>query len=609
MAEFELIGVKIENLRGYNEADLTLRKTTSVIVGPNNSGKTSILSLLDWVFNKISINELNPKKQLTESEEKLVLPARDAGRSARRLILETKFDDRRVGRKFDCDKNGIAKLRFNIRLNPQTFVYLALGDPTISESSESDSDAIELLERIREQFNFVHIPSFRDARSERFKETLDLALEDRIERRALHEQQGGAPGEHRSVKRSLEDLESTILKLAEPLWDEMSEKLPPGMADNAQVNLDCQQSELLAFLESNLSLTVQTGEHDKETVPMDELGSGLQSLLDLSITETELSEDKQTILAIEEPEAFLHPSAQRVIAQRLLDNEFIDQRIITTHSPIIVEESEFGEVILCKNHKFYEPDEVESKKREEINTALLSGRGSEMLFAESVLLVEGESDRQFFERIRRRLAAKDDTGRINLCFVIPVGGNEGFAPWIRMIKSYYRQQIRPINWTVAPDGDSSKEMRRAFKDSDVTVPQELLDILGEISSAKSSDDYQLWERKVHEFNNVARDLDFNAHFLSLDLEEAALKDTTQDFREDLIEKMESNPDSSYEEFLDHLGSKRFSDSGGGNKNTWIRGYIGENIALENLTDNVINCLKRWLGKVMDSKEVNDLIVN
>src|SRR5690606_20840475 len=106
--------------------------------------------------------------------------------------------------------------------------------------------------------------------------TLQSALRERIEAKALHNAASGAPREYRIVARSLQNVRNVMLDLAGPLWNEVSGRLPPGMASNAVLDLQCEQDEYLRFLESKLKLRIATGEHDASAVPINELGSGLQ---------------------------------------------------------------------------------------------------------------------------------------------------------------------------------------------------------------------------------------------------------------------------------------------------------------------------------------------
>jgi len=85
-----------------------------------------------------------------------------------------------------------------------------------------------------------------------------------------------------------------------------------------------------------------------------------------------------------------------------------------------------------------------------------------MLFYDNILFVEGEADYLFFYIIFRRLSKYDKTGILNSTKIVPVGGNERFAPWVRLITSYARSASEsPFSYLVLADGDSSDKIRRA----------------------------------------------------------------------------------------------------------------------------------------------------
>lgn len=92
-----------------------------------------------------------------------------------------------------------------------------------------------------------------------------------------------------------------------------------------------------------------------------------------------------------------------------------------------------------------------------INSWLMSGRGAEVFFARSVLLVEGPGDREFFEALRRRLARYDKTGSIDHCYVVNIGTNGQFAPWLKLVRAY---SPPAFSWLGVLDSDMRNEIVR-----------------------------------------------------------------------------------------------------------------------------------------------------
>jgi putative ATP-dependent endonuclease of the OLD family len=162
-------------------------------------------------------------------------------------------------------------------------------------------------------------------------------------------------------------------------------------------------------------------------VPLSDWGSGTQnrtqilmSILQANRIKTTYSlEDKITpIVVIEEPESFLHPSAQSEFGRILgaLSLEFGVQIIATTHSPYMLNREDPGaNILLCR----------EKKKGKQNQTGLVDTSGPAWMapFAEhlginpqefsnwqpffsshksKILLVEGELDKQYFQDLQQR---------------------------------------------------------------------------------------------------------------------------------------------------------------------------------------------------------------
>jgi hypothetical protein len=81
-----LLSVEIENLNAFGHTSLALDRDRTVIVGPNNSGKTALLTLVDWLLNRATDDELRGGGLRPESQE-VLLPARETRNQARRLSI------------------------------------------------------------------------------------------------------------------------------------------------------------------------------------------------------------------------------------------------------------------------------------------------------------------------------------------------------------------------------------------------------------------------------------------------------------------------------------------------------------------------------------------
>lgn len=170
------------------------------------------------------------------------------------------------------------------------------------------------------------------------------------------------------------------------------------------------QTELTPFPKKIRDLSkrfsVNFGESDKSSFSMEYHGMGTRSWASMltvkAFTELlaknheEQAEPFFPIMAAEEPEAHLHPNAQRTLYRQLIDVP--GQVIISTHSPYIAGLAELHEIRylskpdnLVKVYQLraeFENDDLRKLKREVVHS-----RG-ELLFSKAIVLSEGETEEQ-----------------------------------------------------------------------------------------------------------------------------------------------------------------------------------------------------------------------
>jgi predicted ATP-dependent endonuclease of OLD family len=603
-----LCGVSVENLRGFRSAYLDLRRDVTILVGPNNAGKTSLLRLLEWALNDADERLLKGERDLSEAETGLLIPARNTRGGARRLTLFVRVWDGRRHDRFHV-RNGVARVRFRIRNDR---VFLNVRPPQRSEPLDYEPNALVLLNELRERTFYKFIPSSRDASSDRFQATLANALEAKLRERAVHRSQAGAPGEYRQISEALETLRTVAGQLTEPLWKQMSENLLPGLTRKGTFSLNLEAENLVEWMASQMAFRLVTGEHDERAVPPIEVGSGLQSLIDLSVLRTEGGAEHVTeILAIEEPEAFLHPSAQRRLARELFRSDPAANLIVSTHSPIFVDEARYGAVVLTRNHTIFEPSDLTDEIRQSINTALLSGQGSEAIFATSVLLVEGEGDKAYFEALRRRLADADTSGRVDELAIVSVGSKSFFAPWIQLLESYRNDVTgeRPISWLVVADGaDAGKDVRIAYRAAGLTIPAEVEGALRESIRRQASSSQQQRIDSTRAFNAEAERGDVPIHLLPVDLEWCMLGSISGPTVTEAAVTL-GYPDMDRASLLKKLGSKHGDGPGSKpRKDKWMRAALGQRTPWKEVSPDARAVLRRWLaGAQLEPRTIDQLL--
>lgn len=167
--------------------------------------------------------------------------------------------------------------------------------------------------------------------------------------------------------------------------------------------------------------------------------------------------DDLVLLALEEPEAHLHPQAQRQIYQQLV--EFKGQKIISTHSASILAQADLSSVIHFKKvegktkvrrfvKESYSTEEIAKIEREVINT-----RG-ELIFSSAIVLCEGITEEQALPVYFKEFFGIEPIFLgIN---IIGIGG-QNYKTYIKFIKEF------DLKWYIFSDGE--KEAIKAVKNA------------------------------------------------------------------------------------------------------------------------------------------------
>lgn len=185
----------------------------------------------------------------------------------------------------------------------------------------------------------------------------------------------------------------------------------PEIGQDALRNKFDQVEKLLRDLLDRPNVTLEVPHTHKEILvhdtksglrlPLESHGTGIHQLIILAIAV--LSED-DALYGIEEPEIHLHPVLQKRFL-KFLREETTGRYIITTHSPVLIAPAEDVDVIHLKM-----VDGVTIPRRIETDAGTLEAledlgiRPSDLLQANSVIWVEGPSDRTYIKRWLELLA-------------------------------------------------------------------------------------------------------------------------------------------------------------------------------------------------------------
>ncbi len=386
----KLVSFAVRNYRSIlSTTKLPIRDSLTVLIGPNNEGKSNVLRALVTALknagelNRASFRATNSRlfiRQIagqsynwtTDFPVALQL-SKPNGKSE--FDLELELTDAEVidfKKEVRSNLNGTLPIRISIGQNSQIeFEVRKRGPGSKTLSDKKDLIANFISQRIQHE----HIPAVRQA------ETANRVVEDILERevRILNRDP-----DYQAAIRRIEELQQPVLTAISASVRDTLKVFLPNVKD-VQVH-PAQEARFRAFSRS-CEIIVDDG----SPTPLSSKGDGVQSLAALSLlrhASQRSAAGKQLILALEEPESHLHPSAIHELRKVLTDISGVNQVIITTHCPLFVDRYDVGaNILVTENHASC------ATSVSQIRSAMGVRVSDNLIAAEILLLVEGEEDR------------------------------------------------------------------------------------------------------------------------------------------------------------------------------------------------------------------------
>lgn len=403
--------VRIRNFRGIRDLEIELGKVT-VLIGENNSGKTSVLDAL-----KLCLRDLSPRRRFVFDGLDFHLPdGRSEPTSTDPIEIEVMFSDRSdeewddelVGRltrarilQVDDDERNHVRLRVTCEYDSDSrefshqssFVDLQ-GDPL----SRAGPRALTVLQ---EEIRYYYLTALRDAARHfdakgpfwrPFLQDSQLSREKKAEIEAkLHEVNELVVSSHSSFEQVQDGLRRVQSVVPLATGEAVSIEAVPG-----------RMFDMLAKAQ------VQLGTTTGAKIPLHRHGEGTQSLAVLMLFSAflEAQAEGAAVLALEEPEAHLHPSAIRALWA--LVGGFTGQKLISTHSGELLAETDILDIRrLARTRNGFKAFRVPRnlllpEETRKFNYHIRRARG-DLLFARCWLLVEGETESWVYPAAARAL--------------------------------------------------------------------------------------------------------------------------------------------------------------------------------------------------------------
>lgn len=199
---------------------------------------------------------------------------------------------------------------------------------------------------------------------------------------------------------------------------------------------------------------------------------------------------RDALIVVDEPEMHLHPRWQQMLLGMFetLSRDTGNQFIMATHSPVFVSPLSIQYVsrVYAENQRSRVVRLGESRlpDRKHLFSIVNSQNNERILFADHVVLVEGISDRIFFEVLLRHLKVGEGTGKVYE--VVSVGGKSLFAQYEKLLTACH------VPYSVIADLDyvrdiGTDELRGFFSTSGQSIKRNVLDDPASVDGATLAD--------------------------------------------------------------------------------------------------------------------------
>jgi len=430
----KIYNIEAKNFRTLENFSLNLRPAYCAISGKNNAGKSAIVGIIQYFFDnrddepyfvrnnrEISLSKDGTQWSSIQEMEISVTVEIDRNDDSEVFFVVETFSNNKTDRDL-----------INVQLK-QVFKKDGAGKLTccVGNHEIEGQNASEILKKFRSAANLVVHNSTNQSRnffylSSGYTEIMEtyFSAEDR-----------------KKIAEAQKGLQASVKKAARQHKDEL-DKLLGKLNEKYQVELSSIEGGRSSKFPLQIKLT------DKSVdAPLDNWGSGTQNRTRILMSVLEAvrmrssvtSEDRSTpVFLVEEPESFLHPSAQAEFGQVLngLAEELKIQIIATTHSPYMLNQSDPSANYLLERKIFRNlPRETYVKDTSEgdwmipfaenlgiVPSEFESWKPVFSAHSDKVILVEGEIDKAYFEHFRENVS--DIYAIPTQVDIVPYGGKD-----------------------------------------------------------------------------------------------------------------------------------------------------------------------------------------
>jgi len=391
----------VENFRSITSAKRIPFSNYTVLIGPNNEGKSNVLKALDLAMTTLQhwrprvVRGADGKSIMFPPDKRyrhyesgynwlrdfpIDLQSKKKSSSSTSITIEFKLEDSEVDAfvaAVGSNLNGTLPIKISYSRDEFDISIPKPGRGHVTLNKKTTRIASFISERIR----FDYVPAVRTAGS----------AEDVVRKLVSNELKILDKDDN-----FIEAL-NLISEMQRPILEALSESITSTVSAFLPSVKEVRIRSSQAARADVLRRSVQIDVNDGVQTDISQKGDGVQSLVALALmrhASDSQSSHFNSIIAIEEPESHLHPKAIRDLRDVITNLSKSSQVILSSHSPLVVKWGGDTSTIVVSGSRA-----VVAKKLSEIRDCLGILVSDNLSSVEFALIVEGSFDRNIFEKL------------------------------------------------------------------------------------------------------------------------------------------------------------------------------------------------------------------
>lgn len=390
--------LRIRRYRAFDKEVIIPLSSMTVLTGPNNLGKSTVLSALDMFFSYFGARDRENSRfaRVQRYNFERDYPKRHSGKMGRRwptvIKVQVEFSDNDRNQILPTDPLQIPSL-LTISLDFEFNTEYQDYRPTRNFTPHvEDEIRRSIIGWIRANVRYIYIPATRNV--------------DTFKRQLFTELVSGALSRvSRSKQRllAIQNFHKELVKEINDISNELVEEVRTYLPSTKEIKFQVEELDL------NNLLALNDVEIDDGALTQFNLkGDGFKSLFAISFLQYIARQrfGKNILFGIEEPESHLHSSAIYEIKSSLRSLSESFQVIITTHSPILIQRDDVSGNVIVEgaNVDGFASVAKRAMKITDIRKSLGIRPQENLATAEIVVVVEGVTEERILPQIMRILS-------------------------------------------------------------------------------------------------------------------------------------------------------------------------------------------------------------